>query len=110
LYAYAFDHAGGGFQRVATVGSGHVAVMDLAFDRDVGNLWAYCDNTCANHASVLRIDTTPGSPTRGHFQVRRLFDHPSTLPDINNEGITFAPESECAGGFKSFFWTDDSNT
>jgi len=41
--------------------------------------------------------------------VRRFFDHPSGLPNTNNEGITFAPESECAGGRKAFFWSDDDN-
>jgi hypothetical protein len=45
----------------------------------------------------------------GHFQVGRLFNHPPSLPDSNNEGITFAPESECVAGRKSFFWSDDSN-
>jgi hypothetical protein len=36
-----------------------------------------------------------------------VFDRPSTLPNSNNEGITFAPEAECAAGQKSFFWSDD---
>ena len=44
----------------------------------------------------------------GHFSVQRLVDHPATLPDSNNEGIAFAPESECVGGQRSFFWSDDS--
>jgi PKD repeat protein len=110
VYAFALDHAAGGFQRVATMTTGQPAVMDLSFDRDTGNLWAYCDNTCANKAPVLRLDVTPGSATRGHFLLRRTFDHPSTLPNINNEGIAFAPDAECSGGFKAFFWTDDNNT
>ena len=42
-------------------------------------------------------------------QVRGLLARPATLPDSNNEGIALAPESECAGGLKSFFWADDSN-
>ena len=46
----------------------------------------------------------------GHFQIRGFIDRPATLTDANNEGITFAPESECVGGTKSFFWADDGNT
>ena len=38
----------GGFNRIATLSSGQPAIMDLGFDRDVGQLWAYCDNTCGN--------------------------------------------------------------
>ena len=49
-------------------------------------------------------------PTRGHFVLRRLFDHPSTLPNANNEGIAIAPESECTDGQKPFYWADDSAT
>ena len=41
--------------------------------------------------------------------MQRFFDHPAGLPDSNNEGITFAPESQCVGGRKAFFWSDDSN-
>jgi hypothetical protein len=102
IYGYALDHSAGTYQRVATVPSGNAAVMSLYFDRDVGNLWAYCDNGCANHAAVLRMAS-------GHFQVQYLFDHPATLGNYNNEGIAIAPESECANGKKSFFWADDDD-
>jgi hypothetical protein len=30
------------------------------------------------------------------------------MPDTNNEGITMAPEAECVGGQKHFFWSDDN--
>ena len=103
IYGYALDHTTGGFQRVATLSSGQAGVMDLAFDRDVGQLWAYCDNTCGNRSTILRVGM-------GRFQIRGFVDRPATLTDANNEGITFAPESECAGGTKSFFWADDGNT
>jgi hypothetical protein len=110
LYAYALDHVGGGFHRVATVSSGQISIMDLAFDRDVGDVWAYCDNTCGNRATVLDVDSDPASSTFGRFEIKRAFDHPSTLPNANNEGITLVPESECVGGVKSFFWSDDDQT
>jgi hypothetical protein len=59
---------------------------------------------------VLQIDSDPASPARGRFSLSRLFDRPSTLPDVNNEGIAIAPESECSNGRKAFFWTDDAAT
>ena len=103
IYGYALDHTTGGFQRVATIASGNAGVMGLDFDRDVGNLWAYCDNTCGNRASVLRVGAT------GRFELQRVYSRPATLPDSNNEGIAIAPDSECVSGRKSFFWSDDSN-
>jgi hypothetical protein len=105
IYGFTLDHSGtGGFQRVATIASGHNAIMSLDFDRDEGNLWAYCDNTCANQAAVLRIGGG------GRFDISRLYSKPASLANSNNEGITIAPESECnAQGFRSFFWSDDSD-
>jgi len=103
IYGYALDHTMGGFQRVATLSSGQAGVMDLAFDRDVGQMWAYCDNTCGNRSTILRVGM-------GRFQIRGFLDRAPTLTDANNEGITFAPEAECAGGRKAFFWADDGNT
>jgi hypothetical protein len=105
IYGFALDHSGtGAFQRVATIASGHNAIMSLDFDRDQGNLWAYCDATCANQAAVLRIGPD------GRFAISRLYTKPASLADSNNEGITFAPESECdAQGLRSVFWSDDSD-
>ena len=61
IYGYALDHMTGGFQRVATIASGNAGVMGLEFDRDVGHLWAYCDNTCGNRSSMLRVGATAAS-------------------------------------------------
>ena len=110
VYAYALDHLSGGFQRIATFSSGNIAVMDVSLDRDVGYLWAQCDDTCGNQAGVLDIDTTPGSSSFGRFVLKQQFARPSSMANINNEGIAIAPESECSGGFKAFFWSDDNQT
>jgi hypothetical protein len=107
IYGYALDHVTNAFTRVASWSSGQVSIMDLSYDREVGYLWGYCDNTCANKATVFRLDTSPGSATAGRFLASRVFDHPSSLGSSNNEGIAFAPEAECSGGQKSFFWSDD---
>ncbi len=108
IYGYALNHADNTFTRVATFASGQVSIMDLSYDRDVGYLWAQCDDTCGNKATVFTLDATAGSPTAGHFQVGRVFDRPDSLPNSNNEGIAIAPESECVAGQKHFFWADDA--
>lgn len=110
IYGYALDHVGGGFTRVATVLSGNVGVMDVAFDRDNGYLWAICDDSCQGRTNVLDVDTRLGSPTRGKFYIRQGFERPSTMPNINNEGFAITSEATCVGGFKSVFYADDGNT
>ena len=75
------------------------------FDRDLNDLWAVCDNTCAGRSAVLRIDS--GS---GKFVVSSVYERPASMPDINNEGFAIAPETECVGDRKPAFWADDSDT
>jgi hypothetical protein len=110
IYGYALDHVGGGYTRVATIASGNSGIMDLNFDREVGYLWAVCDDSCQGRSNVLDIDTRMGSATKGKFYIRRGFERPSTMPNINNEGFAITPEASCVGGFKSVFYSDDSNT
>jgi hypothetical protein len=110
IHAYALEHGTGAAHKVATLSSGQPAVMDLAWDSDLGGLWAGCDNTCGNKLTILAVETSPASPDRGHFVVRKAFARPITLPDVNNEGVTFAPTPECAGGLRRFFWSDDDQT
>jgi hypothetical protein len=84
--------------------------MDLAFDGDVGYLWAHCDDTCGNRTSVLDIVTDASSSQRGRFQMQRLFARAASMPNVNNEGMAIAPESECVNNLKGIFWSDDSQT
>ena len=109
VYGYALDHVGGGFTRVATFSSGNPAIMDLNFDREVGYLWADCDDTCQGRMNVLDIDTRAGSPTLGKFYVRQGFERPGTMPNTNNEGFTVTPEALCVSGKKPVFWSDDAD-
>jgi hypothetical protein len=108
IYAYVLNHATGNFQRVAGFGSGLAGTMGLEFDRERSTLWSYCDDTCGNRSSLLSVSSAAAS--LGQFVVRAQLDRPGTLPNINNEGIAFAPDSECVAGFKSFFWSDDADT
>jgi len=110
VYGFALDHVGGGFTRVASFESGNSGVMDLSFDRDVGYLWAVCDDTCQGRSNVLDIDTRVGSPTRGKFLVRRGFERPASMPNLNNEGFTMGSESTCQAGFKPVFYAEDGST
>jgi hypothetical protein len=110
IYAYALDHVTGGFHRIATIGSGSAVIKGLAFDRETGYLWVQCGAACANQSTVLVIDTTAASPTLGRFKILRQFSKPTTMDNLQNEGVAMAPESQCAGGFKPFFWTDDGAT
>ncbi len=110
IYVYALNQSGSSYVRIASIASGHVKVMDLSFDRDKNVLWAYCDDTCSNRSHLFAIDTVAGSPTRGKFIIRKAYNRPSSMSNINNEGIAIAPESECVNNLKSFFWSDDSET
>jgi hypothetical protein len=110
VHAYALDHVTGGFTRVATFNSGFTGVMDLAFDTELGQLWSICDNTCNGRSTVLRIDTQTGSSSLGRFVVTRRFERPSGMPDLNNEGFTFAPLAECVNGRRPALWADDGET
>jgi hypothetical protein len=59
---------------------------------------------------VLRIDAAAGSATRGRFVVAQRFARPTGMPNLNNEGFTFAPLAGCAGGRRTALWADDGET
>lgn len=104
IYAYALLD-GGTFTRIATINSGLVGVMDLAFDRETQDLWAVCDDGCGGSAVVLAID-----PVTHRFVVTRTYARPASMPNLNNEGFAIAPIAECSSGVRPVFWSDDSNT
>ena len=110
IYAFALDHAAGTFTRVATIASGFAAVMELSFDAELEQLWAVCDNTCSGRMTVLEVDGNTSSATFGTFIVTRRFDRPTGMPDLNNEGFVVGTQSECVGGVKPAYWSDDSQT
>lgn len=111
IYAFALDHTSSTFTRIAAFASGLPQVMDLAFDRDQDTLFAYCDNSCNNRATLLAVQSETTAVNAGSFYVGATYNRPTGLPaDMNNEGITIAPESDCTGGQKAVFWTDDGAT
>ncbi|WP_437980028.1 lamin tail domain-containing protein [Sorangium sp. So ce117] len=104
VYALALNHESGAATVVASISTPLEGVMGLELDRDTGSLWAHCDDTCDNQSAVFGIDDA-----LGRFVLERRFRPPSGLPDSNNEGIALAPDAECSGGVKPFFWTDDAD-
>jgi hypothetical protein len=109
-FVYALDHVSGGFVRVASFSSGFTVSKALYLDRETGYLWSACGAPCNNQVSVFAIDLDPASSTRGRFVALNRYAGPSTMPNLQNEGIAIAPESECVGGQKPFFWSDDAET
>jgi Lamin Tail Domain len=112
IHAYALNLSDGAtFTKVATFNStlvdarGYNSVMDLQFDNETNELWAVCDDGCSGRSAVFRV-----SPVTGNFTRVALFDRPTGLSNINNEGFTFAPLAECAAGTRRAFWADDNNT
>ncbi len=104
VYAYALDQAGTTFHRVATIATGFVGVMDLSYDGDLDDLWAICDDGCQGRSTILAVN---GS---GAFAPTSVFDRPTAMANLNNEGFAIASATECSGGVKPVFWADDSAT
>lgn len=104
VYAYALDLVGGGFTKVATISSGFTGVMDLQYDRDLQNLWAVCDDGCQGRSTVLGVNAS------GAYVPGAIYDRPSSMPNINNEGFAIAAATECVADRKPAFWSDDNNT
>jgi len=85
---------GSTYVRIATFASDHASVIDLSFDRDVGILWAYCDNNCSNRSHLFAIDTVVGSPTKGKFILRKLDVQHQQRRHCNRAGIGMHQQSE----------------
>ncbi|HUS26893.1 MAG TPA: lamin tail domain-containing protein [Kofleriaceae bacterium] len=101
IYVYALDHATSTFTRIASFSSGDPVNKALYFDRDVGYLWTYCGSSCGNQAGVMTLGAS------GVFSLIKQIARPSSMANLTNEGIAIAPESQCSGGQKTFWWTDD---
>lgn len=102
IYVYALNHTTSGYARITSFASGDAATKALSYDRDVGYLWAYCGAPCANQSTILKLGAT--------ITMVKQVARPSTLANIANEGIAFAPESQCVANQKTFWWADDGAT
>lgn len=117
LYGYTLQENGTGFTRVATFSGGlHTSVtttsiMDAAWDPSQEALWLTCDDGCQGRSSIAKINTTPGDPAQGHFQIVSVLDRPANAPNVNNEGFTFQTPNRCdpATGTRAVWWSDDGD-
>jgi hypothetical protein len=108
LYGYVFD-SNNTFTRIATVNTGFQTIQDLLWDPSQDVLWATCDNGCQGRSSILRVDTSADAH-RGTFQIQTVYSRPTgATQNLNNEGFTVAPISECVDGSRSALWSDDSD-
>ncbi|MEV8144853.1 lamin tail domain-containing protein [Specibacter sp. NPDC078709] len=108
IYAYALDQDGSGYTRVATIESGFPGVMELELDPATGLLWAICDDTCEGRSATLEI--TDSGEGAGNFAVTQVFERPTGMPNLNNEGFAIAPAVFCVDGFKPVAYSDDGQT
>jgi hypothetical protein len=110
LYGYVLQ-AGGGITRVATFSSGFNQIMDAMWDPSQDAMWLDCDNGCLGQTSIVKLDTTAGDPHQGHFQAVTIYDRPTGGPNVNNEGFTAQPASECdtATNTRAVWWADDGD-
>ena len=108
LYGYVFN-SDNTFTRIATINTGFQTIQDLLWDPSQDVLWATCDNGCQGRSSILRIDTNAAAH-QGTFQVNTVYSRPTgATQNLNNEGFTVQPISECVNGSRSAFWSDDSD-
>ena len=104
IYVYALDQGtNNNFTRVATISSGFPTFGALHWDADEFQLWVVCDNNCDGRSRVFRVNSL------GSFAVVAEYARPTGMPNLNNEGFTFARNSECVAGSKPVYWADDDN-
>lgn len=104
VYAYALDQTSSSFTRVATFASGFTTFGALHFDPDEDQLWVVCDNNCDGRSRVFEVGSAGG------FAVVADYARPTGMANLNNEGFTITPDSECVGGSKPVYWADDGYT
>ncbi|BFV61060.1 hypothetical protein KCMC57_up61640 [Kitasatospora sp. CMC57] len=94
----------GGYTRIASVSSGMSGVMELQWEPQAARLWVVCDDTCNGQHRTLQVNTS------GVWATTAVYNRPSGMANLNNEGFSVAGAAECVGGSKPVYWSDDSNT
>ncbi|WP_426368529.1 lamin tail domain-containing protein [Streptomyces sp. E-08] len=103
VHGYVLE-VGGTATRVATISSGMSGVMELQWEPQAARLWLVCDDTCSGRHRTVKIGAN------GTFTQDAVYNRPSGMANLNNEGFALAAADECAGGTKPVYWADDSNT
>lgn len=102
IYGYVLADSGA-FTRVASFSSGMSGVMELQWEPQASRLWAVCDDTCDGRHRTLQVNTS------GMFAVTAVYNRPTGMADLNNEGFAVSATDQCVGGSKPVYWADDSN-
>ncbi len=108
VYAYALDQSGSAFHRVASFASGFPGVMDLEYDAERQALWVVCDDTCNGQTATFDVASTGAN--KGSFTATSLYERPTGMANLNNEGFAMAPQELCVNGTKPVYYADDNNT
>lgn len=110
VYAYVLS-ADGDAHRVATIESGLPVVSELEYEELPGRLWVACDDTCDGELAVLELRPLSGHQESAQsFRVTARYARPAAMPNIDNEGLAIAPDSQCMDGLKRVYWADDAAT
>ncbi|MFE7170058.1 lamin tail domain-containing protein, partial [Streptomyces sp. NPDC057616] len=79
----------GTFVRVASFSSGMAGVMELQWEPEASRLWVVCDDTCDGRHSTFAVGAS------GAFAVSAVYDRPSGMSNLNNEGFTLSGADAC---------------
>ncbi|QRP43165.1 lamin tail domain-containing protein [Amycolatopsis sp. FDAARGOS 1241] len=101
VYGYVLQDSGA-FTRVAAFSTGMAGLMELQWEPQASHLWAVCDDTCSGQHRTFALSS-------GSFTLAAVYNRPSGMSNYNNEGFSVAPATECSGGAKPVYWSDDSN-
>ncbi|MFE0512435.1 lamin tail domain-containing protein [Streptomyces sp. NPDC058964] len=102
IYGYVLQDTGT-FTRVASISSGMAGVMELQWEPQASRLWAVCDDTCSGQHRTMQVNAS------GAFATTAIYNRPTGMANLNNEGFSVAGADECVGGSKPVYWADDSN-
>ncbi|MEU9154727.1 lamin tail domain-containing protein [Streptomyces sp. NPDC048417] len=102
IYGYVLKD-GGTFTRIASLSSGMAGVMELQWEPQAARLWAVCDDTCDGQHRTLKINTA------GVLATTAIYNRPSGMDNLNNEGSAVSGSDACSSGTKPVYWSDDSN-
>jgi hypothetical protein len=102
VYGYVLQDSGA-HTRLAAISSGMSAVMELRWEPQTSRLWVVCDDTCDGQHRTMRINAS------GAFAVTAVYNRPTGMPNLNNEGFALAGTDQCVGGVKPVYWADDSD-
>ncbi|WP_307795259.1 lamin tail domain-containing protein [Actinacidiphila acididurans] len=102
IYGYVLQDSGA-FTRVASVSSGMAGVMELQWEPQADRLWVVCDDTCSGRHRTMQVNAS------GAFATTAVYNRPTGMPNINNEGFSVSGADQCVAGSKPVYWADDSN-